>query len=139
MGVDELTQKFRLKGEIAPKDKPTERWRIIEIYDTYCYVKKVNDNGSGYIDYDVLDRYWMPYKRTSKKVIPTFVIDNFNNEIRVGDTVHYATGDICGGRTHEIKIGVVTGFTEKKVVLDTGAYVEPCKVGKVFVKEGELK
>ena len=139
MGVDELTQKFKLKGEICPKSDTSKRWRILDAYPTSCYIKEVGGDDFKIIDYDVLDRDWTPYKRTSKKVIPTSAIDNFGNEVMVGDTVHYVCGRGINGRTHEIKIGVVTGFTEKKVVLDTGAYVEPCKVGKVFDKEGELK
>ena len=130
MGVDELTQKFRLKGEIAPKDKPTERWRIIEIYDTYCYVKKVNDNDSGYIDYDVLDRDWTPYKRTSKKVIPTTVKDKFGNELHVGDEVYYACGGCGYSRSHEIEKGVIDGFTDKMVSV-SGFLTSADKIGKI--------
>ena len=133
MRANELTQKFKLKGEICPKSDTSKRWRILDAYSTSCYIKEVGGDDFKIIDYDVLDRDWTLYKRTSKKVIPTSVI---GNEVLVGDAVHYVCGTGINGRTHEIKMGVVTGFTEKKVVLDTGAYVEPCKVGKVFVKEG---
>ena len=32
MGVDELTQKFKLKGEICPKSDTSKRWRILDAY-----------------------------------------------------------------------------------------------------------
>ena len=85
MRANELTQKFRLKGEICPKSDTSNRWRILDAYDTYCYIKEVGGDDYMTIDYDVLDRDWTPYKRTSKKVFPTFVMDNFDNEVRVGD------------------------------------------------------
>lgn len=133
MRANELTQKFKLKGEICPKSDTSKRWRILAAYDTYCYIKEVGGDDFMTIDYDVLDRDWTPHKRTSKKVFPTFVMDNFDNEVRVGDAVYYATGGCGGGRTHEIEMGVVTGFTEKMVVLDNGAYIDPEKMGKIGV------
>lgn len=133
MRADELTQKFKLKGEICPKSDTSKRWRILDTYSTSCYIKEVGGGDFKIIDYDVLDRDWTPYKRTSKKVIPTFVMDNFNNVVRVGDAVYYVCGRGINGRIHEIKMGVVTGFTEKKVVLDTGAYIDPDKMGKIGV------
>ena len=138
-----MEHKFKVGNVIVPNRDPECRHKVLEVLESEheYHIRVIGDACMRYEywkDIDEIEKEWQLYKK-SKKVIPTFVIDNFNNEIRVGDTVHYATGDICGGRTHEIKIGVVTGFTEKKVVLDTGAYVEPCKVGKVFVKEGELK
>lgn len=133
MRADELTQKFKLKGEICPKSDTSKRWRILDAYSTSCYIKEVGGGDFKIIDYDVLDRDWTPYKRTSKKVIPTFVMDNFDNEVRVGDAVYYVCGRGINGRIHEIEMGVVTGFTEKMVVLDTGAYIDPDKMGKIGV------
>ncbi len=133
MRANELTQKFRLKGEICLKSDTSKRWRILDAYDTSCYIKEVGGDDFKIIDYDVLDRDWTLYKRTSKKVIPPFVRDNFDIEVRVGDAVYYVCRKGINGRTHEIEMGVVTGFTEKKVVLDTGAYIDPEKMGKIGV------
>lgn len=130
MTIDQLTQKFRLKGEVVRKDKPSERWRIIEFYDTYCYAKEVNGDGREYIDYDVLDRDWMPYKKPkTKPVAVESAKDNFGNELRVGDEVYYATS-YRWGRGYAIERGKVTGFTPCYVLVDGGS-VSPDKIGKI--------
>ena len=129
MTMDQMTQKFRLKGEIVRKDNPTERWRIIDFHSTSCYVKEVN-GGYMYIDYDVLDRDWMPYKKPKTKphVIES-AKDKFGNELRVGDEVYYATS-YRFGRGYAIEKGKVTGFTPRYVLVDDGS-VSPDKIGKI--------
>ena len=92
MTKDQLTQKFRLKGEVSPKKNPSERWRIVDAYPRSCYLKEVNGYRFMVIDYDVLDRDWMPYKKPkTKPVVIESAKDNFGNELRVGDEVYYAT------------------------------------------------
>lgn len=130
MGVDELTQKFKLKGEICPKSDTSKRWRILDAYPTSCYIKEVGGDDFKIIDYDVLDRDWTPYKRTSKKVIPTTVKDKFGNELHVGDEVYYACGGCGYSRSHEIEKGVIDGFTEKMVSV-SGFLTSADKIGKI--------
>ena len=130
MGVDELTQKFKLKGEICPKSDTSKRWRILDAYPTSCYIKEVGGDDFKIIDYDVLDRDWTPYKRTSKKVIPTTVNDKFGNELHVGDEVYYACGGCGYSRSHEIEKGVIDGFTEKMVSV-SGFLTSADKIGKI--------
>lgn len=128
-----MTQNFRVKGEIAPKSNPTERWRIIDTYSTSCYIKKVNSNEVQTIDYEELDRDWMPYRKpkTEPEVIES-MLDNFGNELKVGDEVYYATS-MAGGRGYTLEKGIVEGFTPCYVILSTG-YVTPDKIGKIFAK-----
>ena len=130
MRADELTQKFKLKGEICPKSDTSKRWRILDTYPTSCYIKEVGGDDFKIIDYDVLDRDWTPYKRTSKKVIPTSVIDKFGNELHVGDEVYYACGGCGYSRSHEIEKGVIDGFTEKMVSV-SGFLTSADKIGKI--------
>ena len=130
MEADELTQKFKLQGEICPKSNPTKRWRILDAYPTSCYIKEVGGDDFKIIDYDVLDRDWTPYKRTSKKVIPTTVNDKFGNELHIGDEVYYACGGYGYSRSHEIEKGVIDGFTEKMVSV-SGFLTSADKIGKI--------
>ena len=51
MRADELTQKFRLKGEICPKSDTSKRWRILDAYPTSCYIKEVGGD-----DFKIIDR-----------------------------------------------------------------------------------
>ena len=133
MRFSELTQNFRLKGEVCPKNNPTERWRILDAYSTSCYIKEVNGFKSDVIDYDVLDSEWMPYKKPRVKPEERVVIesakDNFGNELRVGDKVHYASG-MHAGKGYCIKKGTVTGFTPCFVIVD-GRAVSRDKIGKI--------
>ena len=130
MEADELTQKFKLKGEICPKSDTSKRWRILDTYPTSCYIKEVGGDDFKIIDYDVLDRDWTPYKRTSKKVIPTTVKDKFGNDLHVGDEVYYACGGCGYSRSHEIEKGVIDGFTEKMVSV-SGFLTSADKIGKI--------
>lgn len=130
MTIDQLTQKFRLKGEVSPKKNPSERWRIVDAYPRSCYLKEVNGYRFMVIDYDVLDRDWMPYKKPKTK--PASIEsakDNFGNELRVGDEVYYATS-YRWGRGYAIEKGKVTGFTPCYVLVDGGS-VSPDKIGKI--------
>ena len=133
MYMSQLTQKFRRKGEIVQKDRPTERWRIIEFYDTNCLIQEVNGRHGGPIDYDELDRDWMPYRKPKAKPEEMAAIeigkDNFDNELKNGDDVYYASG-IHAGKGYCIKKGTVTGFTPCFVVVD-GNLVSPDKIGKI--------
>ena len=130
MEADELTQKFKLKGEICPKSDTSKRWRILDTYPTSCYIKEVGGDDFKIIGYDVLDRDWTPYKRTSKKVIPTTVKDKFGNDLHVGDEVYYACGGCGYSRSHEIEKGVIDGFTEKMVSV-SGFLTSADKIGKI--------
>ena len=132
-----MTQNFRVKGEIAPKKNPTERWRIIDAYSTSCYIKKVNGNKINVIDYDELDRDWMPYRKpkTKPEVIES-ALDNFDNELKVGDEVYYAAS-MSGGRGYTLRKGIVEGFTPCKVIVQGEAdkvYISSDKIGKIFAK-----
>ena len=133
MHISQLTQKFRRKGEIVRKDRPTERWRIIEFYDTSCLIQEVNGTHGGPIDYDVLDSEWMPYRKPKVKPEERIAIesaeDNFGNELKLGDEVHYASG-MHAGKGYCIKKGTVTGFTPCFVIVD-GNLVSPDKIGKI--------
>ena len=130
MTKDQLTQKFRLKGEVSPKKNPSERWRIVDAYPRSCYLKEVNGYRFMVIDYDVLDRDWMPYKKPkTKPVVIESAKDNFGNELRVGDEVYYATS-YRWGRGYAIEKGKVTGFTPCYVLVDGGS-VSPDKIGKI--------
>ena len=135
MEADELTQKFRLKGEICPKSDKSKRWRILDTYPTSCYIKEVGGDDFKIIDYAVLDRDWTPYKRTSKKAIPTTVNDKFGNELHVGDEVYYACGGCGYSRSHEIEKGVIDGFTEKMVSV-SGFLTSADKIGKITASKG---
>ena len=132
-----MEHKFKVGNVIVPNRDPEYRHKVLEVLESEheYHIRVVGDACMRYEywkDIDEIENEWQLYKK-SKKVIPTFVMDNFDNEVRVGDAVYYATGGCGGGRTHEIKMGVVTGFTEKKVVLDTGAYIDPEKMGKIGV------
>ena len=133
MHYSELTQKFRLKGEIARKGKPNERWRIIDACNTSCFIKEVNGNRIDVIDYDVLDNEWMPYRKSKvkpeEKVVIESAEDNFGNELKVGDEVYYATS-FRSGKGYEIKKGTITGFSPCYVYVD-GKSVSPGKIGKI--------
>lgn len=137
MRADELTQKFKLKGEICLKAKPDKRWRILDAYDTSCYIKEVGGYDSNIVDYDVLDRDWQPYKkpRHQKKAVPQEGEDNFGNKIVVGDEVYYASSGYCG-KNYRMNKGVVEGFTECKVIV-SGKYLTSEKLAKMFVKKGQ--
>ncbi len=135
MTADQLTQKFKLKGEVSPKKNPSERWRILDAYNTSCYIKEVNGIGFRVIDYDVLDRDWMPYKKPkSKPVVVESAKDNFGNELRVGDEVYYATSYCCG-RGYAIEKGRITGFTPCTVIVSENGsdshYIASDKIGKI--------
>ena len=130
MLFSELTQKFRRRGEIAPKNKPDERWRITRLFDTDCFIRKVHSDYCKSIDYEGLDRDWMPYKKPkSKPVVIESAKDKFGNDLRVGDEVYYATS-YHWGRGYAIEKGKVTGFTPCYVIVDGGS-VSPDKIGKI--------
>lgn len=133
MRASELTQKFKLKGEICLKAKPSKRWRILDAYDTSCYVKEVGGDAVEIVEYNVLDRDWQPYKkpRGQKKVVPQEGKDNFGNKIVAGDKVYYASSDY-DGRNYRMNKGVVEGFTECKVIV-SGKYLTSEKLAKMFV------
>lgn len=137
MRADELTQKFKMKGEICLKSKPDERWRILDAYDTSCYVKEVGGYDFKIVDYDVLDRDWQPYKkpRGQKKAVPQEGEDNFGNKLVVGDKVYYASSDYRG-KNYRMNKGVVEGFTECKVIV-SGKYLTSEKIAKMFIKKGQ--
>jgi hypothetical protein len=135
MTSDQLTQKFKLKGEISPKKNPSERWRILDAYNTSCYIKEVNGIGFMVIDYDELDRDWSPYKKPkSKPVVIESAKDKFGNELRVGDEVYYATSYCCG-RGYAIEKGRITGFTPCTVIVSENGsdshYIASDKIGKI--------
>lgn len=137
MRADELTQKFRVKGEICLKTKPDKRWRILDAYDDACYIKEVGGLDFNIVEYDVLDRDWQPYKkpRGQKKAVLQEGEDNFGNKIVVGDKVYYASSDY-GGRNYRMNKGVVEGFTECKVIV-SGKYLTSEKLAKMFIKKGQ--
>ena len=132
-----MTQNFRVKGEIAPKSNPTERWRIIDALSAYCYIKKVNDKKVQTIDYEELDRDWMPYKKPkTEPVVIESALDNFGNELKAGDEVYYAAS-LTWGHGYSLKKGIVEGFTPCKVIVQGEAdkvYISSDKIGKIFAK-----
>ena len=130
MRYDEMTQNFRFKGEVCPKNNPTKRWRIVDVYDDSCLLKEVNGVHGKHLDYDELDRDWMPYKKPkSKPVVIESAKDKFGNELRIGDEVYYAMS-YHWGRGYAIEKGKVTGFTPCYVLVDGGS-VSPDKIGKI--------
>jgi hypothetical protein len=135
-----MEHKFKVGNVIVPNRDPEYRHKVLEVLESEheYHIRVIGDACIRYEywkDIDEIEKEWQLYKKP-KKVIPTFVRDNFDNEVRAGDAVYYVCGRGINGRIHEIKMGVVTGFTEKNVVLDTGAYVEPCKMGKIGVSVG---
>ena len=84
MGVDELTQKFKLKGEICPKSDTSKRWRILDAYPTSCYIKEVGGDDFKINDWRALNA-WIHLKKSSargevlRKLVYEYTSEDFFN------------------------------------------------------------